>query len=121
MGRTRRFGKFSDQTLDALIDEYLSGRSGVDTFDDEEGIDAADPREVQRRCRALGCPLIVRCDDGEQMFVTDCGRGPCPYCPPGFDELLVKAWCSYTGIRPGRWGVMLIGPFGVRWGPLCFG
>jgi len=81
---------------------------------------SADPGEVRRRCQQLGCPLFATCDDGTEMFLTDCGRGPCPFCPPGFDELLVRAWCVYSSRVPGRWGVILVLAFGAKTPLICF-
>src|SRR4030095_786753 len=81
---------------------------------------ATSGEEVRLRCQQLGCPLFATCDDGTQMFLTDCGRGPCPFCPPGFDELLVKAYCVYSSVVPGRWGVIFVLPFGAKTPLICF-
>src|SRR5262245_13397865 len=80
---------------------------------------SGDPGEVRARCGAMGCPLFAKCDDGTEMFLTDCGRGPCPFCPPGFDELLVRAWCVYSTPIPGRWGIILVLAFGAKTPLIC--
>lgn len=81
---------------------------------------STDPGEIRRRCGQLGCPLSATCDDGTQMFLTDCGRGPCPFCPPGFDELLGRAWCVYSSVLSDRWGVILVLAFGAKTPLICF-
>ena len=82
---------------------------------------SADPGEVRKRCQQLGCPLFATCsDDGTEMFLTECGRGPCPFCPPGFDELLVRAYCVYSSRIPGRWGIILVFAFGATSPLICF-
>ena len=83
---------------------------------------STDPGEIRRRCGqlGLGCPLSATCDDGTQMFLTDCGRGPCPYCPPGLDELLVRAYCVYSSVSSNRWGIILILAFGAKTPLICF-
>jgi hypothetical protein len=73
---------------------------------------------VRARCIPLGCPLSTSCA-GEVMALTDCGTGTCPTCPPGLGNLIVRSWCTYTGISSGRQGIILNLAFGGQIGPFC--
>lgn len=53
-----------------------------------------DPRKLECWYEPYNCPLKTMCN-GKRCEVVDCGMGTCPICPPGFRNLLIKAWCSY--------------------------
>lgn len=46
------------------------------------------------------CPMTMDCAGADKCGVTECGTGHCPTCVvPGFDNLMISAWCSYTCYR----------------------
>jgi hypothetical protein len=75
-------------------------------------------RNIRYRCGALGCPLIVECE-GRPCAVSDCGRGTCPTCPPGFGNIIWKAWCSYRCVPSGSAFIFITSIGGVKVGPFC--
>ncbi len=42
------------------------------------------------------CPFTTTCPDiPGRCFVTQCGKGSCPYCPEYLQNLVIKGWCAY--------------------------
>lgn len=75
--------------------------------------------KVRNRCvRGLGCPAITHCDH-KPCAVVNCGTGKCPYCPPGFENLVIRAWCVYSCLPTGSAFILITRGFDIHIGPIC--
>ncbi len=66
----------------------------------------------------LGCPAVTHCE-GRPCAVVDCGTGSCPFCPPGFENLVIRAWCVYSCVGSGSAFILITTPFNLHIGPIC--
>jgi hypothetical protein len=112
-----------DMSEAAALAQQIAAAHGVGAGAGAETLDvsASDPAEmsgaeVRARCTPKGCDLYHTID-GEVYALTNCGDGTCPTCPPGLGNLVVRAWCAYTGVSSGNAAIMLILLFGAKLGP----
>jgi Domain of unknown function (DUF4157) len=69
----------------------------------------------------LGCPITAACEGKRVCGVASCGTGECrsSTCPPGFKNVIFKAWCQYDCLPSGSAFLFItaLGNFVV--GPVC--
>ena len=42
------------------------------------------------------CPFMTQCSNVPgTCYVTNCGKGSCPFCPELFQNLIIEGWCAY--------------------------
>jgi RHS repeat-associated protein len=87
----------------------------INAIDPQGLYDLPGGNKYREDCEMLGCPPQTLCGSNI-CLLTDCGTGACPTCPPGFENLVIKAWCSYTCYKkncPSGGALILIAKFGL--------
>lgn len=70
------------------------------------------------------CPFTTMCPDiPGRCFVTNCGKGSCPFCPEYLQNLVIKGWCAYGCMKGSEMtggAFILQTKFPIVGDPYCF-